>query len=103
MTVDCSARKPRSTWSGVHGLSASFSAITYESLPGWPSVPRSSVPGMEPQTLRITRRTARPIVRLARQPGPKRLSPALMSSARAIGPLTIMSTAAPAVDVPGPW
>ena len=26
-----------------------------------------------------------------------------MSSARVIGPLTIISTAAPPVDVPGPW
>ena len=59
-------------------------------------------PGIEPHTLRMTRRTARPMVRLARQPGPKRLSPALMSSSRAIGPLTIISTAAPPVEVPGP-
>ena len=66
-------------------------------------VPRSSVPGREPQTFRMIKRIARPIVRLARQPGPKRLSPALMSSSRATGPLTIMSTAAPAVEVPGPW
>src|SRR5260370_1329143 len=61
------------------------------------------VPGGEPQTFRMIRRIARPIVRLARQPGPNRLSPALMSSSRATGPLTIMSTAAPAVEVPGPW
>jgi len=64
--------------------------------------PRSRSPGREPQTLRMTRRRARPMVRFARHPGPKRLSPQLMSSSRAIGPLTIMRTAAPPVDVPGP-
>src|SRR5881392_3705059 len=32
------APNPRSTWSGAHGLSASFSARQYEYFPGWPSV-----------------------------------------------------------------
>src|SRR5205807_2303116 len=36
------------------------------------------------------------------QRGPNRLSPALTSSALAMGPLTIISTPAPPVDVPGP-
>ena len=57
---------------------------------------------MVPITLRITRRTARPTVALERQPGPKRLSPQLKSSRRAMGPLTIISTPAPPVDVAGP-
>src|SRR5262249_61652215 len=37
----------------------------------------------------MTRRIARPIVALARKPGPNRLPRALMSSSRAIGPFTI--------------
>jgi len=42
-------------------------------------------------------------VAFALQPGPKRLSPELMSSSRAIGPLTSMRTAEPPVLVAGPW
>src|SRR5262250_2951350 len=45
-------------------------------------------------TLRITNRTARPVVALLRQPGPKRLSPELKPRRAAMGPLTILSTAA---------
>jgi hypothetical protein len=52
--------------------------------------------------LRITRRTARPTVALERQPGEKRLSPELKSSRFAMGPLTIVSTAALPVEVAGP-
>ena len=64
--------------------------------------PPVEAPGPRAATLRMTRRSARPIVRFARQPGPKRLSPALMSSSRVIGPLTTIRTAAPPVEVPGP-
>jgi hypothetical protein len=56
---------------------------------------------MEPQTFRITNRTARPIVRFDRQPGPNRFSPELISNSRAIGPLTIIRTAGPDVVVLG--
>src|SRR5205814_10572385 len=54
-----SARKPRSTWSGAHGLSASFSAKQYEYFPGWTSVAGSSRPGRAPRAVRSLRRTAR--------------------------------------------
>ena len=66
-------------------------------------MPRSSRPGIVPTTLRITRRIARPMVAFDRQPGPNRLSPALKSSRLAMGPLTMISTAALPVEVAGPW
>ena len=57
---------------------------------------------MVPMTFRMTRRTARPMVALARQPGPNRLSSQLISSRRAMGPLTMTRGPAPPVDVAGP-
>ena len=48
-------------------------------------------PGTAPPTLAHTSRTARPIVALARQPGPKTPAPQLTSSAVRIGPLTMTS------------
>src|SRR6266545_521909 len=47
------------------------------------------VPGRAPPILAQTRRRARPMVALARQPGPNRPSPELMSSAARAGPLTM--------------
>ena len=47
-------------------------------------------------------RTARPMVELARLPGPKRLLRALMPSSCTTGPLTITSTAAPPMLDDGP-
>src|SRR3989454_5524402 len=85
------APKPRSTWSGAHGLSASFSARQYEYFPGWPSVARSSRPGRAPPTFWRMRRTARPMAALARWPWPSALAPALIPRRGAIGPLTIRS------------
>src|SRR2546422_3708042 len=85
------APKPRSTWSGAHGLSASFSARQYEYFPGWPSVARSSRPGRAPPTFWRMRRTARPMTALARWPWPSALAPALIPRRGAIGPLTIRS------------
>src|SRR2546426_257781 len=52
-----------------------------------------TTPGRAPPTLTQTRRSARPMVALARQPGPKRPAPQLMSRARRIGPFTTMSGA----------
>ena len=49
---------------------------------------RSSTPGIARQTLRITRRRARPIVALARKPGPKQPRPHSMSICLRMGPLT---------------
>ena len=39
-------------------------------LPAWPSVARSSLPGKPPPVRLISSRSARPIVRFARRPGP---------------------------------
>ena len=75
------------------GASASFSAMQKLYLPLWPRVLRSSRPGRVPMTLRITSRSARPMAALARQPGPKRLSPWLRSNSCAMGPFTTASTA----------
>src|SRR5690349_5232654 len=98
------ALKPRVVWNGGHGLeSVSFSAMQKVYLPAWPWLLWSREPGRVPMTFRITRRTARPMVALARQPGPKRLLPLLMSSFFAIGPFTSMNTAEPPVLVAGPW
>jgi len=58
---------------------------------------------MVPMVLRMISLTARPMVAFARQPGPNRLWPQFMSSSRAIGPFTIISTAEPPVLVAGPW
>ena len=46
-------------------------------------------PGCAPPMFTQQRRTARPMVALARQPGPKTPAPELMSSAARIGPFTI--------------
>ena len=56
---------------------------------------RSKKLGIARQTLRITRRRARPIVALARQPGPKHPAVQLMSSSGRAGPLTMTTWAAP--------
>ena len=57
--------------------------------------PRSRKFGIERHTLRMTRRSARPIVALARHPGPKQ--PAVQFTSRRVraGPLTITTCAAP--------
>jgi len=52
-----------------------------------------TTPGRAPPTLTQTRRSARPMVALARQPGPKRPAPQLMSSTPRMGPFTTMSGA----------
>ena len=63
-------------------------------LPGWPSVLLSRSPGQPPPTLRSTRRMARPMVALARQPEPKTLAPALSPTSLRTGPFTTSSGAA---------
>ena len=50
-----------------------------------------TTPGRAPPRLTQTSRTARPIVALARQPGPNTPAPELISSRARIGPLTITS------------
>jgi len=50
-------------------------------------------PGRAPPTLAHTRRTARPMVALALQPGPKTPTPQFTSSAARTGPLTMSRSA----------
>ena len=56
---------------------------------------RSRTPGIERQTLRTTSRSARPIVALARKPGPKQPDPHSMPISRRTGPFTITAWLAP--------
>ena len=72
-------------------------------MPGWPWVDLSAMPGAMRKTLRMISRTARPMVALARLPGPKRLTPAFMPISSTIGPLTISSGAEPPVLAVLPW
>src|SRR5688572_9562594 len=97
VTVLWSDLKPRSTWSGAHGLASSFSPMHIEYLPGQPRVALQVVPGYEPPILRCIRRTQRPMVALARHPSPNAFEPPLMLSRLRIGPLTIIITAGPPV------
>ena len=60
-------------------------------------------PGAAPPRFTQTSRSARPIVALARQPGPKTPAPQLMSSAPRIGPLTTTSGAGAFVVADTPW
>ena len=63
---------------------------------------RSKRPGMAAQAFIRIRRMARPIVPLARLPGPKRLLRLLRPICPATGPLTMTSTAAPPILDDGP-
>src|SRR3954469_19936935 len=91
VTTESSRENPRSTCSGAHGLPASSSAMQKPSLPGCPSVDRSSRPGAPPPVSVTTSLSARPIVRFAREPGPSTPIPLLTPIASRIGPLTITS------------
>src|SRR4051812_47422451 len=91
VTTESSRANPRSTCSGSHGLPASSSAMQKPSLPGWPSVDRSSRPGAPPPVSVTTRRSARPRVSFARQPGPSTPIPLCTPIASPTGPLTITS------------
>ena len=65
-----SRANPRSTCSGSHGLPASSSARQKPSLPGCPSVDAVEPARASPPPVSVTTsRSARPIVRFARQPG----------------------------------
>src|SRR5262249_28295301 len=93
-TGESRSSKPLSTWYGADGLWASFSAVQYGDLPGWPRVALSSSPGQPPPTFKRTSRIARPIVALARLPDPKQLPPPFIPISRAIGPFTTRKGAA---------
>ena len=68
-------------------------------LPGWPMDAMSPTSGSAPPMLRMTSCRARPMLALARLPGPRQLVPALTPSVRAIGPWTQRATQAVPVVV----
>ncbi len=72
-------------------------------LPGLPWVDLSEMPGSIWKTLRRIRRVARPMVELARLPGPNRLTSAFMPISSTMGPLTTSSGAEPPVLAVEPW
>ena len=97
VTADTPAGTPRSSARGIQGLPSSSSARQNDTLPGWPSVEWSSVPGAQPNRLISASRSARPMTALARAPPPRALSVALRPMARRTGPLTMTSGALPPV------
>ena len=86
---------PRSTLIGSQSLPSSSSPKQNVYRAGVENVARSRKFGMARQTLRMTSRRARPMVALARQPGPKHPAVQLMSSAGRAGPFTMTTWAAP--------
>ena len=70
---------------------------------GLPRVERSTPPVDAPPTLRTTSRNARPMVALARLPAPKAPSFIFMPIFSRIGPLMIITGAAPMVVAVTPW
>ena len=104
VTDDASSGTPRSTASGSQGRPPSSSSATHhDSLPGCPSVERSSSPGRASSRLRNTSRTARPMQTLARSaPASAECADDMPSWVR-IGPLTTSRMAHPPVDAVAPW
>ena len=97
VTVLAPASNPCSTWNGGQGDSSSFSAMHAAYLAGLPCVAWSSSRGRRPNALIAVRRSARPIVALARKPDPNTL-PLLLSPIRSrTGPLTRSIAAVPVV------
>ena len=79
------------------------SAMQKANLPGWPWVDLSEMPGTIRKTFIRMRRTARPMVALARLPGPNRFTSAFMAMSSVTGPLTTSSGAEPPVEAVEPW
>ena len=71
-------------------------------MPGWPMTLRSKTPGMAAHAFISINRMARPMVALARFPGPNRLFRELMFSSLVIGPFTMDKMAAPPMLDDGP-
>ena len=103
VTTVSSGAKPSATDRGSHGARGGSSAKQRVYLPGWPIELPSSPPLRAPSTLLATRRSARPIVALARLPEPSTLWVAFIPTSAAIGPLTIVQIAAPPVLVVAAW
>ena len=72
-------------------------------LPGWPWVDWSDTPGIISKTFMMMRRIVRPIVALARLPGPNTLPAAFMPRSVTAGPATISRGAEPPVLAVEPW
>ena len=70
---------------------------------GVPRVERSVPPGFAPPTLRMTRRTARPMAALARFPWPSAPRRMFMPMWWRMGPFTTIAGAAPIVVAQTPW
>jgi hypothetical protein len=102
VTTSSVRAKPRSTCNGSQGEADSFSARQNEYLAGWPRVAMSISPGFAPPTFWSTRRTARPMVALARLPGPKAFACGFIPMRIAPGPFTITRVAAEPVVVEMP-
>ena len=66
-------------------------------LPGFPWVDLSATPGTVRKTFSSVSRTVRPMVALARFPGPKRFAPAFMPMSSTTGPLTMSRCPEPPV------
>ena len=102
VTVDVPGANPRSTAAAPTGCVSSSSAMqTPRACPGGPSVARSRPPGAPPPVSVTSRRSARPMVRLARQPGPSAPMPECRPSASRTGPLT--TTSWPGGEVVTAW
>ena len=88
-TTSSSGSNPFSTCMGAQGLRSSHSANASVYFIGVPRVERSVPPGRAPPTLRMTRRSARPMAAFARLPCP--IAPICMFMPRRwrMGPFTI--------------
>ncbi len=80
-----------------------FSAMQQPYLPGQPVVERSEMPGIIWKMFMITRRIARPMVALARLPGPNTLTLAFIPISSRISPEMITTGAEPPVLAVEPW
>ena len=88
-----SALSPRVVWKGGQGEASSRSVAQNANLAGVPWVARSPRPGVAPAIFSCTNRTARPIVALDGNAGPKQPDPPCIPAARAAGPDARMNTA----------
>jgi len=88
-----SALNPRVVWNGGQGEASSRSVAQNANLAGVPWVARSPRPGVAPATFNWTNRTARPMVALDGNVGPKQPEPPWIPAERAAGPEARMKTA----------
>src|SRR5437868_11568814 len=84
---------PTLRWKLPQGDAAVFSATQNAYFAGPPCVDASPGPGTAPATCSRIKRSARPVVALARLPGPNAPSPLLYPARSAISPCTIINGA----------